>query len=112
MPSATSKGESRRPHPKKNHKYPNPRSFLQSGLLKGGALPSNEECGIRDVWGHNLEEEFRTIRQVVQQYQYVAMDTEFPGVVARPIGNSFGLLLSCEIIKYSNQCIRIIHRRV
>ncbi|XP_011299716.1 CCR4-NOT transcription complex subunit 8 isoform X4 [Fopius arisanus] len=52
----------------------------------GGSMPSNEECGIRDVWGHNLEEEFRTIRQVVQQYQYIAMDTEFPGVVARPIG--------------------------
>lgn len=48
--------------------------------------PSNEECGIRDVWRHNLEEEFRTIRQVVQKYHYVAMDTEFPGVVARPIG--------------------------
>ncbi|CAG5079127.1 Similar to CNOT7: CCR4-NOT transcription complex subunit 7 (Homo sapiens) [Cotesia congregata] len=52
----------------------------------GGTMPTNEECGIRDVWGHNLEEEFRTIRQVVQQYPYVAMDTEFPGVVARPIG--------------------------
>lgn len=26
--------------------------------------PSNEECGIRDVWAHNLEDEFRTIRQV------------------------------------------------
>jgi len=51
-------------------------------------MPSNEECGIRDVWGHNLEEEFRTIRQVVQQYQYIAMDTEFPGVVARPIGKA------------------------
>jgi len=51
-------------------------------------MPINEECGIRDVWGHNLEEEFRTIRQVVQQYQYIAMDTEFPGVVARPIGKN------------------------
>jgi len=55
-----------------------------SGGLLGG--PSNEECGIRDVWRHNLEEEFRSIRQVVQKYHYVAMDTEFPGVVARPIG--------------------------
>lgn len=49
-------------------------------------IPNNEECGIRDVWKHNLEEEFRTIRQIVQKYHYVAMDTEFPGVVARPIG--------------------------
>ena len=51
------------------------------------STPSNEECGICDVWKHNLEEEFRTIRKVVQKYQYVAMDTEFPGVVARPVGD-------------------------
>lgn len=49
-------------------------------------IPSNEECGIRDVWAHNLDEEFKTIRQIVQKYHWIAMDTEFPGVVARPIG--------------------------
>ncbi|GIY59703.1 CCR4-NOT transcription complex subunit 7 [Caerostris extrusa] len=47
---------------------------------------SNEMCGIRDVWAHNMEDEFKIIRQIVQKYKFIAMDTEFPGVVARPIG--------------------------
>lgn len=37
---------------------------MPSATVSGALIPSNEECGIRDVWAHNLEEEFRTIRQV------------------------------------------------
>jgi CCR4-NOT transcription complex subunit 7/8 len=41
---------------------------------------------IQSVWVDNLEEEMAEIRKVMETHPYVAMDTEFPGIVARPIG--------------------------
>ncbi|KAG8881075.1 hypothetical protein FRB97_000194 [Tulasnella sp. 331] len=41
---------------------------------------------VRDVWSTNLDQEMATLRETVEHYPYIAVDTEFPGIVARPIG--------------------------
>nr|AZL87759.1 MS2-SUMMV-CS(S)-cNOT7-EBFP2 [Cloning vector p147] len=56
---------------------------LQSGMPAATVDHSQRIC---EVWACNLDEEMKKIRQVIRKYNYVAMDTEFPGVVARPIG--------------------------
>lgn len=57
------------------------------GRIREMSLLPNDSVLIREVWNDNLEEEFALIREIVDDFPYIAMDTEFPGIVLRPVGN-------------------------
>lgn len=52
-----------------------------------GITPEGDVLRVREVWEDNLDEEMALIRDIVDDFPFLAMDTEFPGVVARPLGN-------------------------
>merc|ERR1719447_673830 len=45
----------------------------------------NKPVSIRDVWADNLEEAFDVIQEAILDFPYIAVDTEYPGVLVRPI---------------------------
>lgn len=59
------------------------RPTLQLNTLAQAHLASCPNL-ITNVWRHNLAEELAKITALVDEYPYIAMDTEFPGIVARP----------------------------
>jgi len=51
--------------------------------------PTGEVFEIRNVWADNVEREMKFLRQLIETHPYVAMDTEFPGVVVRPVSETY-----------------------
>ncbi|MDI1491539.1 MAG: CCR4-NOT core DEDD RNase subunit [Ramalina farinacea] len=66
---------------------------------KGGSKGGGDSR-IRDVWASNLDEEMDLLEQLIEKYPYVSMDTEFPGIVARPMGQF------TSKADYHYQCLR------
>ncbi|KAL8424613.1 hypothetical protein Efla_003729 [Eimeria flavescens] len=74
------------------------------GLMNG--YGENLRGQIIEVWAHNLEEELERIRDVVERYPYIALDTEFPGIVARPTSNA--LDYNYRTVKYNVDLLKVI----
>mmetsp|Transcript_73527 Transcript_73527/g.148088 ORF Transcript_73527/g.148088 Transcript_73527/m.148088 type:complete len:309 (-) Transcript_73527:227-1153(-) len=71
--------------------------------------PSNGKMvEIRDVWRDNLDEEMVNIRKVVEKYPFVAMDTEFPGIVARPISDQYSHDYAYQTLRCNVDLLKII----
>ena len=63
---------------------------------------------IRNVWAENVEEEMAYIRELIETHPYVAMDTEFPGVVARPVSETYSPDFHYKSLKLNVDLLKII----
>ncbi|KAL7427913.1 hypothetical protein ACHAXH_001842 [Discostella pseudostelligera] len=70
--------------------------------------PNGETLEIRNVWDENVEEEMAIIRELIETHPYVAMDTEFPGVVARPVSETFSPDFHYKSLKCNVDLLKII----
>eukprot|EP01084_Bolivina_argentea_P275920 470651_1 len=62
------------------------KKIMKSKIIKNHTNTKlDSQSQIENVWAHNLIESMVKIEQIIEDYPFVALDTEFPGVVARPV---------------------------
>ena len=53
----------------------------QEYIIEEDEESSTNSIFIKEVFDYNLEESFKEIKSIINSYNYIGMDTEFPGVV-------------------------------
>jgi CCR4-NOT transcription complex subunit 7/8 len=98
---------------------PEPRSRSTSPLSSSHAYSNSvlnykfqyqakETLEIRNVWTQNVHEEMAVVRELLETFPYVAMDTEFPGVVAKPFQETFSPDYHYKSLKVNVDLLKII----
>jgi len=88
--------------------YPSQTNANSNAIAKYTFSYQGQTLEIRNVWAENVEEEMAAIREVIEKYPYVAMDTEFPGVVAKPVTESYSPDYHYKSLKVNVDLLKII----
>jgi CCR4-NOT transcription complex subunit 7/8 len=102
-PGGGSKSRSR-----SNSPYPSDPNPNSNAIDKYTFTYEGEQLEIRNVWAENVEEEMAAVRETIEKYPFVAMDTEFPGVVAKPVTEAFTSDFHYKSLKINVDLLRII----
>lgn len=103
-----SPGNSSRSASSSRSSSPNPKHASSNATSKYTFTYNDQMLEIRNVWAENVEDEMAAIREVIEKYPYVAMDTEFPGVVAKPITETYSPDYHYKSLKVNVDLLKII----
>ncbi|KAG6486724.1 probable CCR4-associated factor 1 homolog 11 [Zingiber officinale] len=85
-------------------------AVVNNDMPISSSAASTSRIEVRSVWAHNLDEEFALIRSAVPFHPFVALDTEYPGVVVASKNPYCTLTLPqrYELIRANVEALRII----
>jgi hypothetical protein len=75
-------------------------SWENSSNHRNHCLFAKPTTAIKDVWEENFEEEIWKIMELVEKFNVIGMDTEFPGIVYRPDENEMSHFSDINLMNY------------